>query len=365
MRDPAPFRLHIDSVKQDLRVLSFSGTEAINEPFAFHVAVTCTPDALNVADLLHQSAFLRLAGSEHGIHGQISKAGMISAVGEPGHYLVTLSPHLTTLATPPRKRIFAQMSAPQVIDQILQEQGLAPASYLFQLSADYPLREHCVQYDESNLHFLHRLCEEEGLHYRFEHSRSGHRLMFNDNQTFHRIPAQHFGEAQAPAVQRFEIKVEDDERRQVTIAIGQSNQPYLASGYLMPLQGHVRPECNSLWLLTEVDHHYHQDNPPDLYNSHYSNHFRACAWDRRLNSRHKYPKPRIHGLHLARVIDHDPASAERIKVRLDWDGGENAVCWAAISKSAPWDMASLPAMGTQLYVCFVEGDPDRPLIRTP
>lgn len=365
MRKTAPFRLHIDSVQQDLRVLSFSGTEAINEPFAFHVAVTCSPGSLNIADLLYQPAFLRLAESEHGIHGLISKAGMISAAGEPGHYLVTLSPHLATLAQSARKRIFQNMSAPQVISCILQEQGLVQPSYLFQLSGNYPLREHCVQYDESNLHFIHRLCEEEGMHYRFEHSRNSHRLVFNDNQTFRRIPAQQFGSPGTAAVQRFEVKVDDDISLPIASATGQSNQPYLASGHLMPLQGHIRPECNSLWLLTEIDHHYHQDNPPDLYNSHYSNHFRARAWDRSLTPRNKYPKPRIHGLHLARVIDHDPASVERVKVRLDWDQGENAVCWAALSKSAAWNMASLPAMGTQLYVCFVEGDPDRPLVRTP
>jgi type VI secretion system secreted protein VgrG len=33
-----------------------------------------------------------------------------------------------------------------------------------------------VQYDESDLHFIQRLCEEEGIHFHFQHSASGHKL---------------------------------------------------------------------------------------------------------------------------------------------------------------------------------------------
>ncbi|WP_249226406.1 contractile injection system protein, VgrG/Pvc8 family, partial [Pseudomonas qingdaonensis] len=38
-------------------------------------------------------------------------------------------------------------------------------------------------YDESDLHFIQRLCEEEGIHYHFQHSPQGHALVFGDDQT--------------------------------------------------------------------------------------------------------------------------------------------------------------------------------------
>jgi type VI secretion system secreted protein VgrG len=40
-----------------------------------------------------------------------------------------------------------------------------------------------MQYDETDLHFVPRLCEEEGVHYHFEHSTRGHVQVFGDDQT--------------------------------------------------------------------------------------------------------------------------------------------------------------------------------------
>ncbi|MGN7744420.1 contractile injection system protein, VgrG/Pvc8 family, partial [Pseudomonas sp. 22526] len=53
----------------------------------------------------------------------------------------------------------------------------------FQLGTPCPDRDYCVQYDETDLHFIQRLCEEEGLHYHFQHSPQGHLLVFGDDQT--------------------------------------------------------------------------------------------------------------------------------------------------------------------------------------
>lgn len=34
----------------------------------------------------------------------------------------------------------------------------------------YPDRGYCTQYDETDLHFIYRLCEEECIHYHLEHN---------------------------------------------------------------------------------------------------------------------------------------------------------------------------------------------------
>jgi type VI secretion system secreted protein VgrG len=59
------------------------------------------------------------------------------------------------------------MSAPKIIALILEEHGIQGNADRFQLGQPYPERDYCVQYDETNLHFVQCLCEEEGVHYHF------------------------------------------------------------------------------------------------------------------------------------------------------------------------------------------------------
>ena len=40
-----------------------------------------------------------------------------------------------------------------------------------------------MQYDESDLQFVQRLCCEEGIHFHFQHSATAHLLVFGDDQT--------------------------------------------------------------------------------------------------------------------------------------------------------------------------------------
>ncbi|RFQ09732.1 type VI secretion system tip protein VgrG, partial [Pseudomonas sp. ATCC 13867] len=80
------------------------------------------------------------------------------------------------------QRIFQQLSVPQIIGKVLEEHGILADAYRFQLGPTvYPKRDYCTQYDESDLHFIQRLCEEEGIHYHFEHSAQQHLLVFGDD----------------------------------------------------------------------------------------------------------------------------------------------------------------------------------------
>uniref|UniRef100_UPI0023F9318B contractile injection system protein, VgrG/Pvc8 family n=1 Tax=Pseudomonas viridiflava TaxID=33069 RepID=UPI0023F9318B len=78
---------------------------------------------------------------------------------------------------------YQQMSAQQIIALILEEHGIKGNGYKFQLGQPCPERDYCVQYDETDLHFVQRLCEEEGVHCHFQHSQEGHVLVFGDDQT--------------------------------------------------------------------------------------------------------------------------------------------------------------------------------------
>ena len=125
-------------------------------------------------------------------------------------------PQLSYLALRTNQRIFEHMTVPQIVAQVLQEHGIALGGYQFQLGPTvYPKRDYCVQYDESDLHFVQRLCEEEGIHYHFQHSEQGHVLVFGDDQSaFGKLgqPTAYLQDngmtADTPVIKRFAVRLE-------------------------------------------------------------------------------------------------------------------------------------------------------------
>src|SRR3990172_2654123 len=77
-----------------------------------------------------------------------------------------------------RGRIFQGLSIPEIVKQVLDEGSVASRA---SLSRTYPRREYRVQHQESDLDFVSRLLEEEGISYWFDHERGGHTLVLGDN----------------------------------------------------------------------------------------------------------------------------------------------------------------------------------------
>jgi len=311
------FTLRIDGASHDLQVLAFSGREAIGQPFRFDLELVSERPDLDLESLLHQPAFLAFAPDGTGVHGLVQRI----AQGESGQrltrYRLSLVPRLAYLAHRSNQRIFQRLSVPQIIARLLAEHGILDGDgQRFQLGSDYPARDYCVQYDESDLHFVQRLCEEEGLHYHFQHSPDGHVLVFGDDQTvFPRLgrPCAYVQDsglvAVEPVIKRFAVRLEsrtsrvtrrdydfeqprlslesglksefapdledydypgrytegsrgkqlarralERHRADYQLAEGDSDQPTLRSGHFLELGEHPRREWNQLWLLGEVHH---------------------------------------------------------------------------------------------------------------
>ncbi|WP_312944150.1 type VI secretion system Vgr family protein [Stutzerimonas kunmingensis] len=312
----AHFTLSLEGIEHDFKVLEFQGREAISQPYRFDLELVSEHPDLDLESLLHRPAFLAFAPDGSGIHGLVHQA----AQGESGQrltrYRLTLVPQLAYLAHRTNQRIFQHLSVPQIVAQVLEEHGIQADAYRFQLGpVTYPPREYCVQYDETDLHFIQRLCEEEGIHYHFQHSAAGHALVFGDDQTvFPRLAATAYQQdsglvADQPVIKRFGLRLEtrtsrvtrrdyDFEKPRLTmeaafhsdfqpdledydypgrftertrgkhlsqralerhrhdyeLAEGESDQPQLVSGHFLPLTEHPRSDWNQLWLLIEVLH---------------------------------------------------------------------------------------------------------------
>ena len=309
------FSLSIEGVSHDLQVLEFSGREAISQPFVFELELVSERPDLDLESLLHQSAFLALSQAGNGIHGQIYRIAQGESGKRLSRYHVTLRPQLAYLAHRTNQRIFQHLTVEKIISQVLEEHGIQANAYQFQLGSIYPEREYCVQYDESDLHFVQRLCEEEGIHYHFQHSDQGHVLVFGDDQTpFPKLAPTAYQQdsglvADKPVIKRFGVRVEtrtsrvtrrdydfekpkllmeaeaksefvpdledydypgrfverergkhlsqralERHRHDFEQAQGESDQTLLVSGHFLAFTDHPRPSWNDLWLLTEIHH---------------------------------------------------------------------------------------------------------------
>ena len=164
-------------------VFAFSGVERVNRPYSFTIDLASLYPGEHLFDLVGQEACLSIAdrsGASRLVHGIIREMEQLHTANLRTCYRCTLVPRLWFLGSRRNHRIFQHKSVPDIITHLLGEQGFARDSFAFKCFHDYPAREYCVQYGESDLHFISRLCEEEGIYYYFEHSESGHSLCFSD-----------------------------------------------------------------------------------------------------------------------------------------------------------------------------------------
>ena len=447
----ARFNLTIDGLEHDLQVLEFTGHEAISSPYVFDVVLVSERPNLDLESLLHKQAFLAFSDGSHGIHGQIHRVAQGDAGKRLTRYSLTLVPRVTYLGHRINQRIFQQLTVPQIIAQVLEEHGIHRDLHLFQLGSNYPDREYCVQYAESDLHFVQRLCQEEGIHYHFRHSREKHLMVFGDDQTvFPRLdrptPYKQSGGmvAEGAVITQFGLRVEartsrttrrdyDFEKSRILLesdyqpdadqnqpdledydypgrftlrergrfltkralerhradyrqAEGKSDQQTLVSGHFMEMSEHSRTQWNDLWLLTEVRHECKQpqvleESITSETSAHkndfvqgYRNRFVATPWDVFHRPPHHYPKPRVLGSQTAIVtgpkgeeIHCDPFG--RVTAQFFWDRAgrhdDKSSCWLRVASNWAGNAhgsVTIPRVGMEVLVSFLEGDPDQPVI---
>ncbi|WP_213941719.1 type VI secretion system tip protein VgrG [Pseudomonas sp. dw_612] len=447
---PKRFTLTIQDLKTDLQVLEFTGREAISTPYAFDVVLVSEKPNLDLESLLHKQAFLAFSEGG-GIHGQIYRAGQGDAGKRLTRYSVTLVPRVAYLSHRINQRIFQQLNVPQIVARVLEEHGIHRDLYLFQLGSDYPPRDYCVQYDESDLFFIQRLCQEEGIHYHFQHSHEKHVMVFGDDQTvFPRLerPTLYKQDngmvAEESVINRFELRVEtrtsrttrrdydfakarillesdyqpdvhqaqpdledydypgrftlrergkfltkralERHRADYQQAEGESDQQQFVSGHFLHMSEHSCTHWNDLWLLTEVRHECKQPNvleesAPSAASSRendfvqgYRNQFVAIPWDVSYRPPHLYKKPKVLGSQTAIVTG--PKGEEihcdaygRVKAQFFWDrqgrNDDKSSCWLRVSSNWAGNVhggVTIPRVGMEVLVSFLEGDPDQPLI---
>jgi type VI secretion system secreted protein VgrG len=152
------------------RVASFRGRERLSRPYAFEVAVTgrdVDADAL-LNELIGRPVLLTLhgPGGSRVVRGVVARAISSGAValGRAG-FRLRVVPRLALRKHRRNSRIFQDMTVVEVVSAVLGEAGVA---HRWTTEHAYPVHGYVVQYEETDLDFMHRLLAENGIYYHFE-----------------------------------------------------------------------------------------------------------------------------------------------------------------------------------------------------
>jgi type VI secretion system secreted protein VgrG len=434
-----PIRITTALGETELLLENFSGSEGISQSFHFRVSMVSENSNIDMRGLLRTPAtiYLRLTdGKERYFHGhfqslsqrEISKDNLVTYEG-------TIVPKLWFLGLESDCRIFQNKSVPQIVEQVLQENGVT--DFRFAINATYSPREYCVQYRETHLNFISRLLEEEGIFYYFEYSENKHMLIFSDKSgTLKSCPNQgaarytmmaedsdkdavlgldcdeqvftgkitlsdynfetpnndlrvsvsgdnEFECADFPGIygtrdegDRYaKLRLEELEMMQ-SLVRGNGTCRAFSAGYRFTLEDHYRQDMNKGYLLISISHtasdtSYRAGRGGEFS---YRNSFESIPQSTPYRPLRRARKPVVQGSQTAVVVGKQGEEIwvdkyGRVRVQFFWDRlgkkDEHSSCWIRVSQiwaGKNWGWMTIPRIGQEVVVDFLEGDPDRPLI---
>jgi type VI secretion system secreted protein VgrG len=172
---------------------------------------------------------------------------------------------------------------------------------------------------------------------------------------------------------KYRLEAEEALREQ---ARGRSTCRNLISGHKFTLEEHTNDRANQEYVLTSVRHVCntgdYRSSGSDSFD--YSNEFTVVPMSVPFRPRRTVAKPVIVGSQTAVVVG--PSGEEiytdehgRVKLHFHWDRegkkNENDSCWIRVSQpwaGQGWGAVSIPRIGQEVVVDFLEGDPDQPIV---
>src|ERR1700710_826057 len=96
-------------------------------------------------------------------------------------YTIVMASQMARLGLLHRCRVFQHQSAPQIIESILLRDKFMDHQFVFKLRREYPVHDFRLQYQMSDLDYIHLICEQEGLFWYSEQGKHGDVIVFGDD----------------------------------------------------------------------------------------------------------------------------------------------------------------------------------------
>ncbi|WP_437935866.1 type VI secretion system Vgr family protein [Sorangium sp. So ce341] len=176
------------------RVVGFRGREAISRPYELEIFLVTQSEAgeeVDMADAVGAKARLVIDRQDPAVppfsfSGIFARVDLLHQHEGRALFRAVLVPKLWLLGLSKHSRVFTKMTIPEILRAILDDNALREGSdYEIRLDGfRYAKEEHVCQYRESDLAFLSRWMEREGIYYYFQHGEGGEKLVLCDDKTY-------------------------------------------------------------------------------------------------------------------------------------------------------------------------------------
>lgn len=180
-----PFSLSCGAIAGTTRVMTLRGEEELGQCFDYQITFLLDDD-LDPATVVGADATLSFAGEPIAkIAGCIAELELLEE-SPPALYRVRLVPRVWFLRHSVHSRVFVSKATPDVIQAVLTTAGISTDQVDMRLgTTTYPPREHVCQYEESDLAFVERWMERDGLYYFFDHASGDGKLVICNSPDQH------------------------------------------------------------------------------------------------------------------------------------------------------------------------------------
>ncbi len=178
------FVFEISGVSAELSVVEFEAKEAISSLFEVNLSLASEGE-VKFDEVINKEALLTIQGEEKEryFHGIINHFVETGSKGRFYLYDAKVVPLFWLLSLEKDCRIFQNKNVQEIVQDIFQDAKITSKNFEFRLQNkdQYQPREYCVQYRETDLNFISRLFEEEGIFYFFEHAKEKHVMVIGDS----------------------------------------------------------------------------------------------------------------------------------------------------------------------------------------
>ncbi len=170
-----------DGPQATLLINELIAEEHLSSDFTFTLQVLSDDAEIALKDVQGKMVCIELTRDDHSkryFNGYCFEFSLQRVDNGTAVYQMILKPWLALLRLRVDHYIFHNQTLAELTKEIFLDYG--KASFEINIREGDHKRTFTVQYDESDYNFLHRHWEEYGLHYWYEHTASGHRLILAD-----------------------------------------------------------------------------------------------------------------------------------------------------------------------------------------